>query len=111
MAAVTQLSIPPLIKTTALVLEFRFIFPVVVRASRAWILMGLAKESQRVREAVMQTNGVRRLVRPAPKCICEAGVEVSLGGRRLKSSAPELRPATPDGMEKTTQDFSCDGAS
>src|SRR5215510_13651109 len=96
MAAVTQLSIPPLIKTTAFVLlEFCSIF-VEWRwgPSRAWILMGLEKESQRV----------RRLAHSRPRCICAAATEGAQEDHHRESSAPGLLRAVRHVMGKRGQD-------
>src|SRR5262245_13598918 len=99
MAAVTQLSIPPLIKTTAFVLlEFGSIF-VEWRwgPSRAWILMGLEKKSQRV----------RRLAHSRPRCICAAAAEAAPEGHHRESSAPGSQRAVRHVKGKRGQDSAC----
>src|SRR5262245_20354121 len=99
MAAVTQLSIPPLIKTTAFsLLGFGFIF-VAVGLSRAWILMTLARESQRVRHRA----------RPRPKCIYEAEAGAAPEGRHRESSGPDLWAEVPRATGKRARDFSFAG--
>src|SRR4030095_7644252 len=95
MAAVTQLSIPPLIKTTAFVLlEFGSIFVEWRWGPRVWILMGLEKESQRV----------RRLAHSRPRCICAAVAEAAQEGHHRESSAPGSRRAIRHVMAKRGQD-------
>src|SRR5215813_5495933 len=81
MAAVTQLSIPPLIKTTALGLLGFWSISLIALGPRAWILMRLAQESQRV----------RRCARSVPRYICEAGVAAVRAARHRESIAQGLQ--------------------
>src|SRR5437667_6756860 len=93
-AAVTQLSIPPLIKTTAFNLsEFWSIYFAPGR-SRDWILIGLARKSQRVRPPAHSR----------PICTCESAVGGGQGGRHRESSGPGSRRAGRRAMVKRERD-------
>src|SRR5205823_14288159 len=94
MAAVTQLSIPPLIKTTAFNLSEFWSIYFAPGWSRARILIGLARKSQRVRPPSHSR----------PKCTCESAVGGEQAGRHRESSGPGPQPAGRHAMVKRERD-------